>query len=113
MGIIYCLLGLLRGRALGRVEIISDSEISVKTLLEWLPNRLKKGTERELENFDLVSIAWTLLGRLRSQASVVVLTHTRSHQKAPPADAPSRERFVHRGNKMADQHADAALGGSH
>jgi uracil-DNA glycosylase len=109
MGIVYCLLGLLRGRALGRAEIVSDSEISVNTLLDFLPKRLKKGTERELKNYDLVAIAWRLLGLLRKQAANVVLTHTRSHQKVPPTTAPSRVRFVHRGNAMADEHAALAL----
>jgi ribonuclease HI len=109
MGIIYCLLALLRGRAVGRVEIVADSEISINTLLDWLPNRLKKGTERELKNFDLVWIAWRLLGELRLQASAVVLTHTRSHQKPPPASAPARERFLHKGNEKADEHAGAPL----
>jgi uracil-DNA glycosylase len=109
LGIVYAFLALLRGRAVGRVEVISDSEISVNTLLDWLPARLKKGTERELKNYDLVMIAWRLLGLLRAQAAEVVLTHTRSHQKAPPASAPSRERFIHRGNAMADEHAALAL----
>lgn len=109
LGIIYCLLALLRGRALGRVEIVSDSEICVKTLLEWLPARLKKGTERELKNFDLIWIAWRLLERLRAQAACVAITHMRSHQKTPPATAPARERFLHRGNAMADEHAALAL----
>jgi ribonuclease HI len=111
LGIVYAFLALLLGRAVGRVEVISDSEISVNTLLNWLPARLKKGTERELKNYDLVMIAWRLLDLLRAQATEVVLTHTRSHQKAPPASAPSRERFIHRGNAMADEHAALALKG--
>lgn len=110
LGIIFAFLALLRGRAVGRVELASDSEISVRTLLEWLPARLKKGTERELKNFDLVWIAWRLLGCLRKQAANVVLTHVRSHQKPPPTTAPSRERFLWKGNDMADKHAAAALG---
>jgi uracil-DNA glycosylase len=109
LGIIYAFLALLRGRAVGRVELVSDSEISIKTLLVWLPSRLKKGSERELKNFDLIWIAWRLLGCLREQAAFVALTHVRSHQKPPPESAPSRERFVHRGNAMADEHAALAL----
>lgn len=109
MGLIYCFLALLHGRALGKVEVISDSEISVNTLTDWLPARLKKKTERELKNFDLVWIAWRLLGELRRQASLVVLTHTRSHQPKPPDSAPSRERFVWAGNHKADEHAGLPL----
>jgi uracil-DNA glycosylase len=109
MGIVYCLLALLQGRAVGQVEIISDSEISVKTLLEWLPTRLKKGTERVLKNYDLVSIAWALLCRLRAQATSVEITHVRSHQKPPSSTAPARERLLWLGNDMADKHASKPM----
>ena len=109
LGIIYAFLALLRGRALGRVELVSDSEISINTLEIWLPARLKKKTSRDLKNYDLVMIAWRLLELLRVQAATVILTHTRSHQKPPPASAPSRERFIWKGNDMADRHADVPL----
>ena len=109
LGIIFALAALLRGRALGRVEIVSDSEICLKTLLVWLPARLAKGTERELKNFDLVWIAWRLLERLRRRAAAVTLTHTRSHQRPPPRAAPERAHLLHRGNAMADEHAALAL----
>jgi ribonuclease HI len=109
LGIIYAFLALLRGHAVGRVELVSDSKISVKTLLEWLPARLEKKTERELKNLDLVMIAWRLLAQLRGRAAHVALTHVRAHRKAPPATAPTRERFLHRGNALADEHAALAL----
>ncbi|MFA6166958.1 MAG: RNase H family protein [Gemmatimonadaceae bacterium] len=110
LGLAYALLALLRGRALGRVEIVSDSKISIMTLREWLPERLAKGTERELKNFDLVWIAWRLLGALRDQASSVTLTHVRGHQRAPGPDATARERLFHRGNELADEHAASMSG---
>ena len=109
LGIIYAFMALLRGRAAGRVELVSDSKISINTLLTFLPARLKKKTEHDLKNFDLLAIAWRLLGLLREQAAYVVLTHTHSHLKPPPASASSRERFIHRGNAMADKHAALAL----
>jgi uracil-DNA glycosylase len=109
MGLVYCLLGLLVGRALGRVEIWTDSQISAKTLLEWLPARLHKGTERELKNFDLVWIAWTLLGKLRLQAEQVEIVHIKSHQMAPPETATARDRLAWKGNQLADQHAAKVL----
>jgi len=109
LGIIYALLGLIRGCALGITEIITDSKICVDTLLSWLPTRIKKGTDHELKNHDLIMIAWRLLSKLRCQASHVILTHTRSHQRKPPASAPVRVRFVHRGNEIADEHAGEAL----
>jgi len=109
LGFIYCMIGAIRGRALGRVEIISDSKITVQTMLEWLPNRLKKGTERGLKNFDLVMVAWELLKRLRAQAASVVITHTNSHKPKPPPSASDRERLIWGGNDQADKHAAEAL----
>ena len=109
LGIIYAFLTILHGAAEGDVELVSDSAVSLNTLLVWLPDRLKKNTERKLKNFDLVMIAWRLLGQLRGRAASVTLTHTRSHQKPPPATAGVRERFIHRGNAIADEHATLAL----
>ena len=109
MGLIYAFLALLRGRARGPVEVVSDSNISVQTLLAYLPARLAKGTEHELKNFDLVMVAWRLLSTLRAQAASVAITHVRSHQAPPPASAPARARLFHRGNDMADRHATAAI----
>jgi uracil-DNA glycosylase len=111
LGIIYCLLGALLGRAAGRFELVSDSKISVQTLLNWLPNRRRKGTAHELKNFDLVVIAERLLAQLRAATVAVALTHVNSHQRAPSARASARERFMWRGNDLADAHAAAALAG--
>lgn len=109
LGVVYALLGLLRGRALGPVEVVSDSKITVKTLNLWLPARLKKGTERELMNFDLVWVAWRLLGALRAQAQRVTLVHTHAHREAPPETAPVRDRLYWLGNNRADALAATPL----
>ena len=111
LGVIYALLGLLRGRALGLVEVVSDSKITVQTLNLWLPARLKKGTERALMNFDLVWAAWRILGALRAQARGVALVHTHAHGAAPPAAAPARERLYWLGNDTADRLAATPLVG--
>ena len=109
LGIIYCLLAALLGRAAGRFELISDSKISVQTLLEWLPGRRRKGTAHQLKNYDLVVLAERLLAQVRAATGAVALTHTRSHQREPAASASARERFVWRGNDLADKHAEAVL----
>jgi ribonuclease HI len=108
LGVACALLALLRGRAAGRVELVSDSLLCIRTLLEWYPARLAAGTERELKNLDLLRVAWGLLGALRARAAVT-LTHVRSHRPAPAAQAPAREHFLHRGNELADLHAGAPL----
>ena len=106
LGLIYTFLTLIHGNSSGSIEIWSDSQICIKTLLQWLPTRLAKGTERELKNYDLIEIAWKLLEMLRKQASKVVITHVRSHQKPPPTTSP--DRFIWDGNNLADQQAAIA-----
>jgi uracil-DNA glycosylase len=110
LGVVYCLLGLLRGRAVGTVEICSDSAITLKTLTEWLPARRSKGTEQKLKNMDLLTIAEALLGGLRAQASAVALTHVNSHTERPDGTAGGhRELLVWTGNDRADQLATSVL----
>jgi ribonuclease HI len=108
LGIIYAMNYFLNEYAYGCIEIISDSNISINTLTDWLPTRLANGTEHELKNFDLVMIAWNLLNRLRKQALHVKFTHCKAHQPTPADDTP-RERFIHMGNGLADYHATEVL----
>ena len=113
LGIATALLAILQAGSAGKigpVEIVSDSDISIKTLLDWYPKRLAKKTTNALKNLDLVEIAWALLGVLRTRAESVTLTHVRSHQRAPAANRPVRERFFHGGNAEADRHAGLAIG---
>lgn len=109
LGIVYALLALLKGCAIGNVEIISDSKISVNTLSTWLPNRIKKGTSHEMKNLDLLMISWELLASLRKQCKSVIFTHTNSHTRQPPISAPSRERYIWKGNDMVDKYAAIPL----
>jgi ribonuclease HI len=101
-GLIQALLASLHGGAAGYVEIVSDSDNCVKTLNSWLPARLKKGTEGELKNPDLVMIAWGLLGSLRGQARKVVISWTKGHQKGPQPKS-ARARLLREGNRQADE----------
>lgn len=107
LGIAYALLSLLQEGATGRIEIVTDSLISAQTLLQWLPDRLAKGTENRLKNLDLLMIAWRLLAALRKQAASVGIAHVRSHQKAPQVSDPAY--FHYYGNRLADRHAARAL----
>jgi ribonuclease HI len=89
------------------ITIVSDSNLCVKTMTEWLPTRRRKGTESQLKNFDLVAIAEELLRDLKEKNSVR-LTHVRSHKKAP-ADHTS-EAYTHwLVNDMADKLATGAI----
>ena len=93
---------------LAACEIISDSRISIMTLLEWLPTRRAAGTAHKLRNLDLLTIAEALLAALRALRPVA-LTHVHSHRRAPPADAPARDHLIWAGNAAADTAATSAL----
>jgi len=104
----WALLLLVRAATRGRVELVSDSNLFIQTLEAWLPARRRKGTEKELKNFDLILIAERLLARLRGLSTGVRLTHVNSHQKAPPR-AQAREHFLWYGNDAADRLASATI----
>ena len=103
LAIIYAIDSLLDQQSLySTVEIISDSELCVKTLTIWLPARIAKGTQHELKNGDLLNIAHCKLEKLRAMSNEVIFTHINSHRPAPPSSAPIRDRMLHRGNYEVD-----------
>jgi ribonuclease HI len=109
LGICWMFLALLRGFAFGRVTAVSDSEISVKTLNEWLPQRRAgKKAKGELKNMDLLEIAEALFAALKEQTLSCDLEHTRSHTQLA-AGAGARERIIHGGNARADALATETL----
>lgn len=110
LGIAHALFGLLGQSQPAHLpcEIISDSRISIMTLLEWLPARRAAGTAHKLRNLDLLTIAEALLAALRARRAVA-LTHVHSHRRAPPAGAPERDHIVWAGNAAADAAATSAL----
>ena len=108
LGLIYCFIALIRGRAYGHNIIISDSKISVNTLNIWLPARIKKGTERELKNYDLICIAYRLMIELRNRSSGLELKHINSHMAAPLSNSEADVLYFN-GNKKADDNAELAL----
>ena len=108
LAIIHALLSAMCAPGKGPCEIISDSRISIMTLEEWLPNRRRAGTAKKLRNLDLLTIAETLLTSLRTRRPIA-FTHINSHQKAPAAGAPERDRIIWAGNAAADAAATALL----
>ncbi len=103
LGVVYGLLGLLAAGA-RRAELFSDSQITVRTLNEWLPTRKRKGTQGQLANFDLITVADHVLGQLRAGGAEITLTHVRGHQRDPgPSDERARTLWI--GNGLADKHA--------
>ncbi len=108
LAIIHALLAAMCAPGNAPCEIVSDSRISIMTLEEWLPNRRRAGTAKKLRNLDLLTIAETLLTAVRTRRSVV-FTHINSHQKAPVAGAPERDRIIWAGNAAADAAATELL----
>jgi uracil-DNA glycosylase len=103
LAIATALARLIDAAAIGPVEVVSDNDVSVRTLNEWLPARVRKGTAHELKNWDLVRVVAALLDRLRAQAASVVVRHVHAHTAQPPASASARERLDWLGNKRADE----------
>ena len=101
LGIINALLALVSCYAVGPIEIISDSELCIKTITVYYPNRLSKGTISELKNLDLIQIAMALIDKLNSRTTVSFI-HTRSHTILS-ANATDSERFIHAGNDKVDK----------
>ena len=103
------LLTLLRTHTYCAVEIVSDCNLFIKTLTEWLPNRKLKKTEYELKNYDLVHIADILLSELKVRTSNrVKLTHINSHKEAPPKTN-KLEYFKWLGNSLVDHRASELI----
>jgi ribonuclease HI len=109
LGMIFTFLLLIHGRALGHIKIWSDSNITVKTLNEWLPNRIRAKTAHELKNSDLLMVAWAMLTELRARAASVTIEHTRSHRPKPALGASAEEKVIWKGNDLADKFAAEAL----
>jgi hypothetical protein len=79
---------------------------------KWLPARRKKGSERELKNYDLVHIGDELLSRLKAGTGPagIKLVHVNSHQVRPPPGAGPKAQILWAGNERVDTIAVAALG---
>jgi ribonuclease HI len=105
----WILLILLRTHTYCAVEIVSDCNLFIKTLTEWLPNRKLKKTESELKNYDLVYIADILLSELQIRTgNRVKLTHINSHKEAPPKTN-KLEYVKWLGNSLVDSRASELL----
>ena len=106
----WVLLLILRG-GVRQVEIVSDCNLFIQTMEKWLPARRKKGSERELKNYDLVHIGDVLLSQLKASIGPagVKLVHVHSHQKRPPLGACPKAHTRWAGNDKVDKIARGAL----
>jgi ribonuclease HI len=96
-----------KGSKASSVIIYSDSLISVRTINEWYNTRLKKGTEHEFKNFDLIKIMMDLLAEVRSVMNVEV-RHVRGHQKITSKISIEQKNIIS-GNIIADKYCTDLL----
>jgi uracil-DNA glycosylase len=93
MGLALTLCELVRARVRGDVEIISDSEYTVKMILEWLPSRRRKDSAAGgagekgvagLKNPDIIAICETLFLRLKAlTGDRVEIRWVKAHRPSP------------------------------
>lgn len=101
----WMLLVLIRSHTYCTVEVVSDCNLFIKTMTEWLPSRKIKKTESELKNYDLICIADILLSDLKAKTgNRIKLTHINSHKEAPPKTN-KLEYFKWLGNTIVDNRA--------
>lgn len=89
--------------------IHSDSMYSIKTITEWAPKWQKDGWTRktgELCNLDIIMEIMDVYNETINKGNIIDFVHVRAHQKEPKGDG---ERFIWRGNYMADKLANDAM----
>lgn len=87
--------------------VYSDSQICVKTINEWYPNRLKKGTVHEFKNLDLVQIMMGIYNKVKERCCIKVI-HTRGHQKIIKNMSDEQKKIIS-GNDIVDRYASGVL----
>lgn len=81
------------------VEIVSDSEYSIKSITEWYPQWVTKGILATKSNTDLIG---KIVKTVESLPLNIKWTHTRGHQKAPKSDSLIDE-YIWQGNNEVDE----------
>ncbi len=87
--------------------VYSDSQICVKTINEWYPNRLKKGTIHEFKNLDLINIMMTLYNKIKLTKNIEII-HVRGHQTISK-NSTEYEKKIIGGNELVDKYATSIL----
>lgn len=90
------------------LEIVTDSELVVKTFLEYLPARLRRPKPEPLKNPDLLSAINSAIAAAERRGHSVMFRHTRAHQARPPPTATADAIALWLGNDQADRAAGAA-----
>jgi uracil-DNA glycosylase len=110
MGVLWSLLTLLRCQVRGAPEVVCDNQACMLmfTHPSWLAKRKRLGTERELDNYDLVLIGDALYQEvMRRTAGRLTMVWRRGHQRAAVDQTP-REVLYWRGNRIVDELAGEA-----
>lgn len=78
LAMLYCL-HYIEQSGLYKHTIVGDSQYVLKTLNEWYPTRLMKHTEREILNYDLISLAYNKYMELRNSGYEITLLWQKAH----------------------------------
>jgi ribonuclease HI len=85
-----------------KINLFTDSKYTINTVTSFYPTRLKKGTEMELLNPDLLKIAYNLYSEVD-----INIQYVKAHQKTSACKFCNKcdECFIRHGNEAADRHA--------
>lgn len=95
-----------------RIELITDSNNCMQTLLVWYENRLKLGTQEQMINHDLIVKAYELYKKFGDRINIL---HINSHKKRPQSkdyddlEKYNKELFYWKGNYIVDDIAGILL----
>jgi len=87
--------------------VYSDSQICVKTINEWYPSRLKKGTIHEFKNLDLIKIMMNLFYEIKKSKKIEII-HIKGHQ-CVKNNISYIQKIIIEGNNIVDKHASEIL----
>lgn len=89
------------------IIVYSDSQICVKTINEWYPNRLRKGTIHEFKNLDLIRIMMKLYYEIKEIKNIKIV-HTLGHQKIKNNMTDDEKKIII-GNEIVDKYTSELL----
>jgi hypothetical protein len=115
-GIYYAIKAIYDSQKNKEYLIVTDSEYAYKTIDIYYPNRVKKGTEKELANLDILEPTIKMRDELTAKNIKTCFLHVNSHRDKPITNnivvsvlGGIYEQDLWLGNHIADEHATLAL----
>jgi len=103
LGMLYCL-HYIETLDEDKYTIICDSQYVINTITIWFPTRLMKGTEREVLNYDIISILYEKSIEMSNKGYTIIYKWQKAHQAQYKINAlPHEEKVIAMLNKQADE----------